>query len=234
MPSRERLKKRFNIEDVRAAATTPPSEEPQSIQSTEPSAPDEQAKQMFGYVENAAAEEEQRTKSVSIRIDAEGKIAWDEMRNSRIKLVKDTLKGDPVVQQMFTTVKSGLIYTDADSNTILGMIAGIETVILTKAVPERYRVHPAAAAKAFAYSDEEHAKIDPLVTSVLNKHADKLPDFYLRWREELLLVKMFAELQANKIRLAMQWTAEIKAHERRQTEQIDENERRGGAVPISQ
>ena len=161
--------------------------------------PESDARQTVGVTERPLDPGQPKGQTrASFTINDDGTIAWDRLQARNSGSLKDTIKNDPVVKAMFAKASDVPEYTPKTAGAILDYISGIEIIIVTKALPPTYRIDLPIAAKVLPLSEEEHSEVDPLAAAVLNKHADQLPNWFLKYQDEFLLAQALAKLTAQK------------------------------------
>jgi hypothetical protein len=137
-------------------------------------------RQTIGVVTRAAGEPKRGR--MSLPLTDSGAIDWSGVRESRRSEIRETLRNDPVVVGMFAKSDGkGLEFQDSHAELFLNTFAVIEANIFKTLL----HLEPGAL-RAFQFTPEHHAELDPQLVAIGNKYGDRLPAWMLLYKEELL------------------------------------------------
>jgi hypothetical protein len=203
-----------------------PEPKPEPVKQQEPTetAPERTERQAVGVVERQGDDQPQQ-KRLSLPVGEDGTIAWDRMRGSNASEIKTALKADPVVQSLFASAAGLTQYTNDDAATALGLFVGVECFVFERIL----KIDSTITRQVFPYSSDEHERLDPLVASVLNKHASAIPTWVTKYRQEIVLAKTLMDITVDKIVAARQMQAQlIAAQQQQERQQRQQHQKRNG------
>ena len=144
-------------------------------------------------------ETDKRINRLSLPLDDAGRIDWSTVRESRRAEVRETLKNDPSVAALFSKSDfgGGLEFTEDHARVFLDTFSIIEQ----QAFRVILKLEPAAL-RAFQFNADHHAILDPQLVAIGNKYSDRLPDWMLRYKEEILFGASLAKIVTGQVLLA--------------------------------
>lgn len=162
---------------------------------------------------------------ITVHLSEDGTILWDRVKPSQVAELKASLKSDKQVADLFSNEHIELLTLET-ATTVVDALGKINTFIFMKVC----RLHPMIAMQSFSYTPEQHERIDPYALTVINKYRDKLPDWMVKYQEEVQLATIIFQVTKEQLSAALQAQRELVIRMQEQEKQQPPQYRGNGSV----